>query len=31
MMQKGERVACVVTAYYPEVKKLHLQLRGRLA
>ena len=30
-MRKGDRVACVVTAYYPEEKKLHLQLRGRLA
>ena len=30
-LRKGERVACVVTAYYPEEKKLHLRLRGRLA
>jgi hypothetical protein len=30
-MRRGERVAWVVTAYYPEEKKLHLRLRGRLA
>jgi len=30
-LRNGERVACMVTAYDPGVKKLHLQLRGRLA
>ena len=30
-IQKGERVACVVTVYNPKEKTLHLQLRGRLA